>query len=361
MPDTTPLSATYDEARSRFIDAAAAAGATVESTAHPNTGLHGEALSVEVAQLGDPSAAVALLIVSGTHGVEGYCGSALQSHWLHRVADGTIQLPPNTRVVMVHALNPFGFSWVRRTNEDNIDLNRNFLDWDGPMPLNEDYDRIAEVLVPHDRTPEGLAAADGALVSWVMDVGMEVAQQAISGGQYRWPGGVFYGGTEAAWSNLWLRTLFEHELANADAIGIIDLHTGLGDWGHGELISSLRTGDPGLDRARRWWGDVRSMVEGESVSASLAGDWLNVVATFAPQADVTAAALEFGTVDLLEVITALRSDAWLHSGGDPLGPEADAVRAQVRHAFVDDSPEWFETVWNRFETVAAQALAGLAR
>ena len=31
------------------------------------------------------------------------------------------------RCVLLHALNPYGFAWLRRVNEHNVDLNRNFL------------------------------------------------------------------------------------------------------------------------------------------------------------------------------------------------------------------------------------------
>ena len=34
---------------------------------------------------------------------------------------------PTTRCVLVHVLNPYGMAWLRRTNENNVDLNRNFL------------------------------------------------------------------------------------------------------------------------------------------------------------------------------------------------------------------------------------------
>ncbi len=68
----------------------------------------------------------ALVVSSGVHGVEGFFGSAVQLAFLEK-------LPPDWRppegaaVVLIHALNPFGFAWQRRFNEENVDLNRNFL------------------------------------------------------------------------------------------------------------------------------------------------------------------------------------------------------------------------------------------
>jgi hypothetical protein len=102
------------------------------------------------------------------------------------------------------------------------------------------------------------------------------------------------------------------------------------------------------------------MLDGESVSANLSGDWLGALDRLVPSAEVTAVALEFGTVDTISVLQALRADAVLHSSGDPLGAGADAVRAQVRAAFADDDPAWFDAVATRFDEVVAAALANLS-
>ncbi len=138
---------------------------------------------------------------------------------------------------------------------------------------------------------------------------------------------------------------------------IIDLHTGLGPWGHGELITHAGAGDPTYDRAVERWPDVRSLHDGDSVSALLTGDWLAIAGDLAPSAEVVPVAIEYGTVDLLLVVDALRADAWLHAHGDPTGPEADAIRAQVRAAFADDDPEWIDACWQRFNQVLAATFA----
>jgi hypothetical protein len=126
----------------------------------------------------------------------------------------------------------------------------------------------------------------------------------------------------------------------------------------GELIASAAPGEALYDRAEALWGDVRSMLAGDSVSAVLAGDWLNVADQLAPHAEVTPITIEYGTVDTISVLQSLRADAWLHSHGDPTGPDAPAVRAQVRAAFADDDPKWIETCWSRFHDVMAAALRG---
>ncbi len=351
------MSASYAEARSAFLAAAAAAGARIEHHPHPLQGPDGEELAVDVAELGPSDATEVVVVLSATHGVEGYCGSALQRHWLEQHAD---QRPAGVGLIMVHALNPFGFAWVRRVNEDNVDLNRNFIDWSQPPPATPEYDRIANLVVPDEWTEAEQARTFGALLEYVNVVGLERMQAIVSGGQFSDPTGVFYGGTGPVWSHQWLRSWGSTRLANVTRLTIIDVHTGLGPSGYGELIGSEASDSADHQRAVRLWGDVRSMFDGDSVSAVITGDWLSVAQDLAPRATIAAAALEFGTVDPITVLQALRADAWLHAHGDPKGSDAPAIRAQVRAVFADDAPEWIAAVWTRFADVLRAALADLA-
>jgi hypothetical protein len=351
------LATTYSRARTRFLTEARDSGATVDSYLHPAAGIEGEELAIDVAQLGPDDATDVVMVVSGTHGVEGYCGSALQSRWLEACA---ADRPHELAVICIHGLNPFGFSWVRRVNEDNVDLNRNFVDWDRTPPANPGYDEIAELLVPTEWTDEERARTDGLLLEMLADRGLESFQQTISGGQYRHGEGVFYGGAGPVWSHLWLRAWCTQRLARARRVAILDLHTGLGPWGEGELITSAPPGSPAHQRAVAWWGSVTSMVGGDSVSSRLSGDWLDAAPGYAPQAEVTSAALEFGTIDPVSVLQALRADAWLHAHGDPTAPSAADTRHQVRAAFADDDPAWLDAVWARFHQAIEQTFVALS-
>lgn len=344
------LSPTYAVARRAFVDAAVGAGARIEAFTHPRRGLEGEELTVDVAELGPADSADVVIVVSATHGVEGYCGSALQTHWLtHHHGERKA----GTRVVMIHALNPFGFSWVRRVNEDNVDLNRNFVDWSRPPPASPDYDSIAEVLVPAEWTEAEQERTTGTLLEVAADWGFPKLQAVVSGGQYNHPTGVFYGGPGPVWNHRWLRDWAVSGLAAAEKVTIIDLHTGLGAWGVGELIASASKGHPHFDRAAELWGDVKSMVDGDSVSSALAGDWLAIADELAPHAVVTPICIEYGTVDIVTVLQALRADAWLHAHGDPTSAESASIRSQVRMAFADDDPSWINACWPRFHDVFA--------
>lgn len=347
----------YQQARTAFRGAAEAAGAEMEAHPHPLQGPGGEDLAVDVAVVGNPAADAALLIVSGTHGVEGFTGSELQRRWLEVSARNC---PDEVRVVLIHAFNPHGFAWVRRVNEDNVDLNRNFIDWAKPPPANDDYANLAPLLVPDSWDEDTQQETTTELLAFAEREGFEQLQHVVSSGQFSHPTGVFYGGTGPVWSHRWMRENASRLLSPARRVGVVDLHTGLGPSGHGELGSSARAKSSSFQRATTWWGDVRSIVDGDSVSATLTGEWLARFDDFVPDTEITGVGLEYGTVDIISVLQALRADAVLHAHGDPAAPEAAAIRAQVRAAFADDDPRWIAKVLLRFDEVIAAALTNLA-
>ena len=352
-----PLSPSYAEARAAFLEAAASAGARIESFDHPLRGIDDEELFVDVAEVGPSDHANVIIVVSGTHGVEGYLGSALQRQHLETLDPDRTDGPT---LIFVHALNPFGFSWNRWVNEDNVDLNRNFIDWSKPAPRNDDYRDIADTLVPRSWSDAEQERTMTDLLGKLDEVGIDRFQQVVSGGQFDHPTGLFYGGAGPTWSHTWLHQFVEQRLEGVERITILDLHTGLGPWGHGELISSEQPDSDALERQRAWWQDVTSIHDGTSVSAQLSGEWLGAVADLVPDAEVTGVAIEYGTVDPISVLQSLRADAVLHAHGDPVGPAAGAVRNQVRAAFLDDDPTWLGACWPRYRSVVTTAIERLA-
>ena len=139
----TLFSPDYPAARAAFLAAAAQAGARVRSVEHPFArGPGGTPLHMDRAVLGDPDAPAALCVISGTHGPEGYAGSAVQTGLLR---SGLAQrYAERQRVILIHAHNPYGFAWDTRFNEDNIDLNRNYLaSFAPPLPANPGYEAVA--------------------------------------------------------------------------------------------------------------------------------------------------------------------------------------------------------------------------
>jgi len=149
----------YAAARQKFLAAAQEAGLAVRSHVHPRRGRDGEDLAMDVALQGAPDAEALLVLSSACHGVEGFCGSGAQVALLADQEFAAAARSAATAVLYVHALNPYGFSWWRRTTHENVDLNRNFHDFTKPLPANVAYDEIADWLVPQ-QWPASAAAND---------------------------------------------------------------------------------------------------------------------------------------------------------------------------------------------------------
>jgi hypothetical protein len=355
-----PFHPSYAEARAAFLSAAVAAKAQVSSDEHPLRGRDGELLAVDVAVLGDPAARKRLLLSSGCHGVEGYCGSGVQIATLQDAALHAACREAGVTLVFAHALNPYGFSHVRRVTHENVDLNRNFQDFDRPLPLNEAYAELHALLLPADWPPD--AANQRAIGDVLATRGLKFVQAAVSGGQYAFGDGLFFGGHAPTWSNLAFRRLLREHLAGAAQMGWIDLHTGLGPAGHAERILMPSGGD--FDRASRWWGSggrtpLTRAEDGSSSSAVLAGTIDGACRDECPRTQVTAISLEFGTVPPLQMLQALRAEQWL-----TLHPEAGAemhrrIKQQLLDALFVDTPPWCASVLAQSREAIAQAVAGL--
>lgn len=360
MDAAASFSADYPEAREKFLAAARAAGATLERLSNPNLGPDGGALSTDVAWIGPRDAEAVLVMISGTHGVEGFCGSGAQVDWLSR---GEAQrLPGGVAALLVHAINPYGFAWLRRVTEENVDLNRNWVDFSGPpQPLNPGYEALREAFGPAEWTEESRAATAKVIGAYMAEHGQKALAAAASSGQYTDPDGIYYGGAGPTWARRTQTAIFETYLGQAGRIGILDYHTGLGPWGFAEQIILEGRGDPRFERAARWYGaGLASIADGASASAELSGDGLAAAPQLLSHAEVTAIAMEYGTVSPARVLYALRADNWLHVHGDPTGPEAAAIKAQIREAFYGDRPDWKGMVAGQSLMVARQAAAGLA-
>ena len=357
---TSSFSTSYSDARSKFLEAASGAGASLRSYQHPEVGPDGGDLFTDCAWIGPADAKAVLVLVSGTHGVEGYCGSGAQIDWLRRgehtlVAEGTA-------VLLIHAINPYGFAWKRRVTHENVDMNRNFVDFSQPLPQNPDYELLADAVKPEDWSEETQAVARKVILDYARAKGFPVLAQTISGGQYSHPDGLFFGGSEPTWSRQTLEEIFREYLAHATDIGIVDYHTGLGPEGYAEPIITNSAGSPEHVRAVEWHGlAAKCVATGESVSAEIAGDWLEAAPRLLSHARFTGISLEFGTVDSAHVLDALRADNWLHAHGDPLGPEAARIKQQILDAFYIDTDVWRGMVLGQSLMTVRQTMNGLSR
>jgi hypothetical protein len=317
---------------------------------------------MDVALDGNPEAQNMLIVSSACHGVEGYCGSGVQvfaaqdSEWRAKARSAGVA------VLYIHALNPHGFSWLRRTTHENVDLNRNFQDFGQPLPENADYGDLHTLLLPQEWPPT--TDNQAAIAAYIEAHGLGRFQAAVSQGQYAFADGMFYGGREPTWSNRTLRQVLRAYGARAKRIAWMDLHTGLGPSGVGERIFACRNESAALARARTWWGGngatpITSFYDGSSNSALLTGLMWSAIYDECPQAEYTGIAMEYGTLPILDMIAALRADHWLHR--NPQAPEALrlSIQRQVLGAFYVDTDTWRVQIIEQARQALFQAVDGL--
>jgi hypothetical protein len=286
MNELAAFSDSYAEARKKFTDAARRAGAKLASYEHPGErGPGGEALYLDVSVLGPGDASRVFVVGSGTHGIEGYTGSAAQRAWLR----GRPRLPKDTAVVFFHAQNPWGFAHKTRVTEENVDLNRNFINFSQPLPANPGYEELHPVIAVKDWDEASLGGVFAKLDAYRERVGEQAFSDAFNGGQYTRADGIFFGGTQPQWANNAFRGAVEAHLGRARKVAYLDLHTGIGPWREHVYLCFHPEGSPARARVRAWWGERAVNLQGVTHRklARYRGTIIDAVTEMLPAAEVT--------------------------------------------------------------------------
>lgn len=181
-----------------------------------------------------------IIISTGLHGIEGYLGGASQ----HLFVSEFMQLldPDNTGLLLVHSINPWGMKYRRRVNENNVDLNRNFI-FEETLPakkVNPAYDQAMKLLNPQ----KPLIIAENpfsclSLINKILVMGPAVFREAVLYGQYRHPKGLYYGGSSFERSTEVFNELFTNAVSGFEQILFIDMHSGYGPRYQMTLVNSF--------------------------------------------------------------------------------------------------------------------------
>ncbi len=338
----------YRSARARFRAAAAPRNAAIEAfPMDPGP----DDLTIDAAVIGGDRPRRLVLITSGLHGVEGFFGSAVQLGLLEDALTGW-QPPVGAAVVLLHALCPFGFMHLRRTDENNADLNRNFLkpgeEYAGSPPGYADLDALLNPRRPLGRIDlfaprlylAGLLRGDRAI------------RQAIAGGQYEYPEGLFYGGTKPATTQQILAEQLPRWAGSADRIIHVDFHSGLGRWATYKVLTSHAENDVAAESLRVWFGQaVEAAGVGPTAYKNRGGidEWLEDRLADRPCYSVCA---EFGTFGPLTVLSALRAENQAHHFGGPV----ERTKRRLCEVFAPANRHWRRSVVRQGMQVVRQAI-----
>lgn len=350
----------YDGAREKFMAACRLCDLPVTSWSHPLVGPDGAPLFTDVVRIGPNSARNVLVLTSGIHGPELMAGSGCQVGWLLRT--GGMTLPPDTAVVLVHAINPWGAAHLRRYTDSNVDLCRNYVDFSEEQGCAQGYEALhaAVVVDPHDA--DAVSAADAVIAQYQREHGIPALYAALMAGQYRYPDGMGYGGACPDWSRMTMERILREHAGTAERVNLVDYHTGLGSYSYGCVVA-LQSGDA-LQRVRRVFGEWVIA----PLSTARVEDKVPVTGHTTPgyeqilsQATVMALVLEYGTYSQEQMLELLLADHRQTFAGSQDDLVNSAPRQALLRFFYPDDPRWKRAVFERSQQVIEQAMGDLAQ
>jgi hypothetical protein len=181
-----------------------------------------------------------IFLSTGLHGIEGYVGAAVVKLFVKEYLRHLN--PADTGLYLVHAINPWGMKHRRKVNENNVDLNRNFIyeQEKGDRDLNRAYDRAHSFLNPQQPLKTN---ADPFFylkaLNLILCMGPANFREAVLYGQYRYPQGLIYGGTGFERSTTVLSSLFQEAASSCERFLLIDMHTGYGPRYQMTIVNSI--------------------------------------------------------------------------------------------------------------------------
>jgi hypothetical protein len=339
----------YFAARDQFRKAAANAGAQVEILPLTTKGTKGEILTVDIAWFGAANPRRLLLHSSGIHGVEGFAGSAIQL----RVLATRPELPsPDSALVMVHILNPYGMARLRRVNENNVDLNRNFRGDGAYAGSPSIYATLDPFLNPRTPPASDLFFAKAAYL--IARHGMSALKQSIVGGQYDFPKGLFFGGKQLEEGPRKYEAFVKQRLSTAHKAIVIDVHTGLGKF----AIDSLFVDSQDFTSLRTKFGQrVTALQPDDGAGYRVDGGLESMIFQTFPRRPIFICQ-EFGTYSSAKVLHALREEnRWHHYG---IGNLDHATKRSLKEVFCPADEKWRNAVLDRGKQLVDEALKELS-
>ncbi|MDH5436542.1 MAG: M14 family metallopeptidase [Gammaproteobacteria bacterium] len=359
--ETNNFAASYAAARSLFLSACDRLPKEMHTAhkvyRHPLSGPAGEALACDVLFASYSLTPRQILVVmSATHGVEGFAGSAIQVDCLPFL-ETFLRKNTNAGIVFIHAINPWGFAWLRRCDHEGIDINRNFVDFSNLPPDEPDFLKLYANLTT------GASPQVASIEQLWQEYGLEQFISTVTRGHYKGTRFPFYGGQGPSWSRTVLEQISaEPYISEASRIAVIDIHTGLGPYGYGELINDHKPATAGFSIVEQWYGaNAASAVLGDACSGIKHGlidyHWHEVIGDRG--CFVT---LEFGTFSVIRLLTSLINEQAYYNHCMEKGIERDSASLEIQALktfFNPDESSWQQQVLFRGRQVLDLALHGL--
>jgi len=355
----------YDEVRAHTAELFSELGA--ESSSHAIN--ESDGLFIDTYYLPSAGEKTNLIVLTtGVHGIEGYIGSVMLDVFFGEVYPGLDR--ENTGVLVVANVNPYGMKYMRRYNENNVDLNRNFiLDWDSfDLSVNKDYPKVESFLGPAGKIGNALWHEAGFYLSLgknALTQGADTISDALLGGQYEYPEGVYYGGKGDEASTVYLKSVFSDCLeGDYENIVHIDIHSGYGPRYSMVIFNSVyETMNEAESRAAFGYDNIIAY-DSEAFYATT-GDttdyFYRLAESLGTEKSLFSTCFEFGTIgeEFFDTILSLKytvdenRNHWYPTDN---ATSAEIVRQNYLELFYPAETEWREKTVSDFAEAAAGVL-----
>ncbi len=327
------FSKNYQIARSRFILAGEVAGARMHQIVLNQRGPENEELIIDIAWLGSMTPKNAIVHVSGVHGVEGFAGSAIQI----KILENQPKPPKDGAIMFVHILNPYGMAWLRRYNESNVDLNRNFR-----FEQNEwSEDSLAYAKLDSFLNPRRYRVFDSFFVqasSNILRYGVGAMRKTIPAGQNFNPKGLFYFGNHLEDGPRLYHRWVNESLSSAERLIVIDVHTGLGRLGQESLLHKIASTDSPIFSRNLKRQLLTEYGSAGVIAYTFRGGHSEVYSQLSGHCKVDFITQEFGTYPNVYVLQALRDENRAHHFGSK--PQQEQAKQRLQEAFNPGLSGW---------------------
>jgi hypothetical protein len=236
---------------------------------------------------------------------------------------------------------------LRRVNENNVDLNRNFLApgeaYSGP---DDSYREIDRILNYEPFEPFFLLRLMGKLLA----NGFETLKKTIAQGQYDFADGVFYGGSHLQEGPALYQTWLKQNLGAAKKVAVLDVHSGLGRFAEEVLFCHIKKDLSVPDLGKKMTPltanvgyKVRGGMESLTEQVFANAEWVHFTE-------------EFGTYSMLRILRALREEN-MHFRAKK---KAGFANFRLKHAMNPESQKWQQIVVTEGLVTLQRLLAWLA-
>jgi len=344
MKSLSYFSPDYFTARDRFRDSASRAGARLEALPLKSKGPEGQELTIDIASLGSDNAERVLVHSSGLHGVEGFAGSAIQLQLLQNFP----HLARDAALILVHILNPYGMAWLRRVNENNVDLNRNFRINGTYSGAPTTYAKLNNFLNPPSPPASDFFFAKA--VCLILRHGMPALKQSVVGGQYEFPKGLFFGGKQMEEGPRRYEAFLRERMGSRRKAIVIDVHTGLGNFAEDSLLVESED----YAKLRKIFGPrVTALKPHHGAGYRVEGGLQSMIFRVFAETHPVFIGQEFGTYSGMKVVHALREEnRWHHYGAGTLD---HSTKRTLKETFCPADESWREAVLNRGRELVEEA------